>query len=195
VHRARNAPRTFQSWLRNRSCVIPASSAIFLKQGTARQDLADGVADVQVKTIEFLETHDAPLDLGGWKKLCSGIADAHGKDALRRRYRRAPYHADLCEEPDAYADDHKERLWDPVDEARLLDLLVTHLRAAEIPEVSFAILEGEATGTAHVELAAELGITRWAVERRLASMQQDLRTRVAASGLEELILRLSRTRE
>jgi len=134
--------------------VIHAIRATLYARGMARGELDDGVADVQVKALELLVTRDAPRDLEEWKKLCNKIAVDCAIDALRKKARRARYEDDLCEDPDAHAADlHREKERDPVDMERLLAIIEEQLRAARIPEISFTILDGEAVGVSHEEMA------------------------------------------
>jgi DNA-directed RNA polymerase specialized sigma24 family protein len=154
----------------------------------ARGELDDGVADVQVKALELLVTHDAPRDLEEWKKLCNKIAVDCAIDALRKKARRARYEDDLCEDPDAHAADrHREKERDTVDMERLLAIIEEQLRAARIPKISFTILDGEAVGVSHEEMARELGITRGNVRLILLRMRRELRERSRERGLEELL--------
>jgi DNA-directed RNA polymerase specialized sigma24 family protein len=103
---------------------------------------------------------------------------------------------DLCEDPDAYSGDaYVEKLWDPADEARLVDLMVAQLEAAKIPEVAFMILDAEAAGTKHAEIAEELRISEEAVTTRLRTMRRGFRRRVEEAGLNELAPGAERMRE
>jgi hypothetical protein len=146
-------PRPTQTMLVNTE-LVKAIRVTLAKRGMARQDLKDGVADVQVKTLEFLRTHLAPEGIKEWKKLCNCIAVRYANDLLRKKYRRAKYDVELCEDPDAYSgDEYVEKIWDPADHARLVELMVAQLAEANIPEVSFMILDAEAANTKHAEIA------------------------------------------
>jgi DNA-directed RNA polymerase specialized sigma24 family protein len=170
--------------------VIHAIRATLHARGMARGELDDGVADVQVKALELLVTRDAPRDLEEWKKLCNKIAVDCAIDALRKKARRARYEDDLCEDPDAHAADlHREKERDPVDMERLLAIIEEQLRAARIPEISFTILDGEAVGASHAEIAAELRITRDNVRAILLRMRKEFRERNTSRGVGELLPR------
>jgi DNA-directed RNA polymerase specialized sigma24 family protein len=156
-------------------------------RGVRKQDLADGVADVRLRALGWLQARAAPADLASFKKLCNAIAVAYAKDAQRKRQRRAPYDTGPCEDPDAYvADAYKERQWDPIDTQRLLDILEVHLRAAKMPECAFTILDAEAAGMTHAEIGEELGLTDRTVRCQLARMRDGFRDRVAKRGLSVL---------
>jgi hypothetical protein len=105
-----------------------------------------------------------------------GEADGLGADVLTTR-----------EPPDAYAGDrYVERTWDPVDEGRLMAIVEEQLRAANIPEVAFMILDAEAAGTMHTEIAEELGVPENVVATRLWTMRRGFRRRVEQAGLSNL---------
>jgi DNA-directed RNA polymerase specialized sigma24 family protein len=175
---------------------VSAITATLRRRGVRHQDLEDGVADVQVKMLEYFRTHAAPEGIAEWVKLGNAIAVAQAVDAHRKRKRRSKYDVDLCEDPDAYAGDaHDERLWDPVDQARLMDVLAATMKAAKVPEVAFMILDAEAAGTKLAEVAAELGLSESAVGKRLAVMQKGFRHRVLLAGLSSLTPRPQRMRD
>jgi DNA-directed RNA polymerase specialized sigma24 family protein len=179
-------PRSTQTMLVHAD-LVRSITATLRRRGIPRQDLEDAVADVQVRTLEFLRTHAAPAGILEWKKLCNKIAALLAIDALRKKKRHAKYDVDLCEDPDAYAADaHAEKFWDPVDEARLMDVLAAQMNAAKIPAVAFVILDAEAAGTTHAEVAEELGISASAVGKRLRAMRTAFRRHVAGSGLSSL---------
>lgn len=179
-------PRSTQTMLVHAD-LVRSITATLRRRGIPRQDLEDAVADVQVRTLEFLRTHAAPAGILEWKKLCNKIAAQLAIDALRKKKRRAKHEVDLCEDPDAYAAGaHAERFWDPVDEARLMDVLAAQMNAAKIPAVAFVILDAEAAGTTHAEVAEELGISASAVGKRLRAMRTAFRRLVAGSGLSSL---------
>jgi len=179
-------PRSKQTMLVHPD-LVRSITATLSRRGIARQDLEDGIADVQVRTLEFLRTHAAPDGILEWKKLCNKIAVALAVDTQRKKKRRAKYEVDLCEDPDAYAADaYAERLWDPVDEARLMDVLAAQMNAAKIPAVAFMILDAEAAGTTHAEVAEELGLSEGAVGKRLRALRGGFRRRVAEAGLSSL---------
>jgi hypothetical protein len=168
--------------------LVKSITATLAARGIPDQDLRDGVADVQVKTLEFLLARDAPAELGEWRKLCNKIAVAYVTDVLRKKYCRAKYEADLCEDPDAHvADLHSEKERDPVDERRLLGIIEEQLRAAKIPEVAFTILDAEAVGADHAEVAQELGMTRANFDAQLMRMRRAFRARVTLRGMRELL--------
>jgi len=176
--------------------LVRSITATLSRRGIARQDLEDGIADVQVRTLEFLRTHAAPDGILEWKKLCNKIAVALAVDTQRKKKRRAKYEVDLCEDPDAYAADaYAERLWDPVDEARLMDVLAAQMNAAKIPPVAFMILDAEAAGTTHAELADELGLSESAVGKRLRALRSGFRRRVTEAGLSSVAPQPVRARD
>jgi DNA-directed RNA polymerase specialized sigma24 family protein len=176
--------------------VVRSITATLARRGIAGQDLEDGVADVQVKALEFLRTHRAPETIDEWKMLCNKIAADYATDALRKKRKRARYDVDLCEDPDAYlADPHMERERDAIDRGRLLQIVEEQLRAAKIPGHAFGILDAEATGTRHAEVAEELGLTATVVRNRLFAMRQDFRERVAARGMSDLLPQRAQTRQ
>ena len=166
---------------------IQSIKATLSSRGTAKQDLLDGVADVQLRILEAMRTKTVPTDLAGLRKLGNKIAADCAIDALRKRRRRSAYEDGLCEDPDAYvADAHQEPRRDPVDTSRLLEILVAQLDAAPVPECAFMILDATAAGLTYRATGEAVGLSMSVVRSRLATMREEFRRRVAQRGLSEL---------
>ncbi len=155
----------------------------------APQDLPDTVADVQTAAIAIARKRAMPGTLADWKALATTIATHMAIDRLRRTKRRSRYNAGLCEDPDAYPSPMLP--WegrDPVDTKRYIAILEELFDAGQMPEHGEEILQGEADGVSHKELATELGISTTAVDNRLSRMRAKFRAKLAMLGMLTLLL-------
>lgn len=155
----------------------------------APQDMADAIAEVQAESIETARTRQMPRSLAQWKALARRIAIRWALDRLRDARRRGKYDAGLCDNADAYP--RPTLYWehrDPVDTQTYLAVLKELFDAGQMPEHGEEILQGEADGVPHAEIAAELGVSENTVGCRLFRMRRRFRARLAALGMLGLVL-------
>jgi len=154
--------------------------ATLAARGIRNQDLDDAVADIQVRVLERLRVYPPPQDFAGWTKLCNAIAVAYAADAHRASRRHGRFHLPLVGDADDYAHEEADETahGDPVDRARLAELLQTHVAESHNPDLAFAILEGVANGATHAELSKELGVSEDAIGHRLAGLRKGFRARL-----------------
>jgi DNA-directed RNA polymerase specialized sigma24 family protein len=153
--------------------------------------MEDAIAEVQVRAIKVARAKRMPSDIREWKALTVRIGVAWAIDRLRHREVRLEYDAGPCETPDAFLSptlEWEER--DPIDTKRYLAVLKDLFDSGKMPEDGAEILWGAADGVPHEEIAAELGISRSAVDNRLFRMRVKFRTRLAALGMLTLMLLL-----
>jgi DNA-directed RNA polymerase specialized sigma24 family protein len=155
------------------------------------QDMPDAIAEVQTESIEAARAGAMPANLAQWKSLVRTIAVHWAIDRLREAKARKKYDAGLCEDADVYLQPtlHWEHR-DPVDTKRYLAVLKELFDAGQMPEDGDEILQAEADGVPHEEIAAELGVTQTVVDNRLSRMRARFRARLAALGLLTLVLLL-----
>ena len=173
--------------------VTRAIEGTLLKHGLARQELQDGVGQVQMRALGALQNKPRPADLGGWKALCCTIAERLVLKDRKREAKRGLYHEGLSDE----ADDHapiarspgKEE--DPVDLGRQRKVLEGQFEAGDMPEHGDAILDAVAAGESYRDIGAELGLTEAQVRRRLARMRKLFKAKLASLGMLALMMLLA----
>jgi DNA-directed RNA polymerase specialized sigma24 family protein len=164
--------------------VVRYIRATLRRSGVALQDMDDAIADVQADSIEAARTGRMPCDAAQWKALVATIGARRAIDRLRETETHGKYDAGLCDDPDACGGPalHGEHR-DPVDTKRYLAVLQELFDSGQMPEHGAEILQGEADGVPHEQIAAELGL-RWTVVRdRLFRMRARFRLRLAALGM------------
>jgi DNA-directed RNA polymerase specialized sigma24 family protein len=155
------------------------------------ENMADAIADVQTESIEAARAGAMPANLAQWKSLVRTVAVHWAIDRLREAKARKKYDAGLCEDADVYLRPtlHWEHR-DPVDTKRYLAVLKELFDSGQMPEDGDEILQAEADGVPHADIAAELGVTQTVVDNRLSRMRARFRARLAALGLLTLVLLL-----
>jgi DNA-directed RNA polymerase specialized sigma24 family protein len=171
--------------------VVRYVRAVLRRYGIAPQDMDDAVADVQADAIEAARAGAMPRTVAQWKALAATIAARWAIDRLREAEVRDRYDAGLCEDPDVYLRPtlHWEQR-DPVDTKRYLAILKDLFDSGQMPEHGAEILWGEAEDVPHDEIAAEIGVSRKVVDKRLFRMRALFRARLAALGILPLMLLL-----
>jgi DNA-directed RNA polymerase specialized sigma24 family protein len=156
----------------------------------ARQELPDGVAQVQMRALGALQNKPRPVDLGGWKALSCTIAERLVLKDRKREAKRSRYHDGLSDEADDHAPIARSpgKVADPVDLARQRKVLEGQFEAGDMPEHGDAILEGVVDGLSAKEIGAELGLSESAVKNRLARMRKLFKAKLAALGMLTLML-------
>jgi DNA-directed RNA polymerase specialized sigma24 family protein len=157
--------------------------------GVTKQDLADFVAEVQVRTIEHLQQHSPPKDDAGWQGLVLTIGKNLLIDRCKRKKTHEKHDAGLCDAPD----DHGPLLpsgeqRDPVDARRQLDVLLDMFRKGEMPPLGKEILEGVAENVKLPAIGRELGLPVKEVRSRLKEMRKRYFTRLQMLGLMVMML-------
>jgi DNA-directed RNA polymerase specialized sigma24 family protein len=171
--------------------VAQSIRATLRRYRVAPQDMGDAIADVQAESIEAARARAMPCDLAQWKALATTVGARWALDRLRKAKVRRKYDAGFCDDPDAYL--RPTLRWehaDPVDTKRCLAVLKGLFDAGQMPEHGEEILQGEADGVPHDEIAAEIGVSTTVVDNRLSRMRAKFRARLAALGMLALALLL-----
>jgi DNA-directed RNA polymerase specialized sigma24 family protein len=164
--------------------VLLAIACTLRKRGVRKDDVPDGVAEVQARSLESTRNGEAPTDTSGWAKLCTTIATCFAVDEGRKKAASAKLDAGLCGTPDDHgplAPSGEPR--DPVDARRQMAVLETLASAEQL-----RILASIAAGMTHKEIAEDLGISEQAVRDRLVRLRARFRMRLAALGMTALLV-------
>jgi DNA-directed RNA polymerase specialized sigma24 family protein len=158
--------------------------ATLARRGIPQRDMEDAIADVQADAIAAARRKRMPANLEEWKALGVTIATRRAMKRRRKLKVTRKYDAGPCEEPDRFLGPtlHWEQR-DPVDTKRYLAVLKELFDSDEMPEDGEHILQGEADGVPHEELAEELGISPKAVGMRLVRMRDRFYARLATLGM------------
>ncbi len=157
--------------------------------GVKKQDLEDGVAEVQTRTLEYLRDKPLPTELEQWVALCVTITRNWRLDEKKKAKTDKKYCEGLCEDPDqriGLEPGADER--DLVDARRMLDELQKQFDAGEMPEKGDEILDCVQAGMKYPEIAEELGLTADTVRMRLRRMRDLFNERLAKLGLTGMLL-------
>jgi hypothetical protein len=92
--------------------VVRSIGAVLRARGVAKQEVDDGVAEVQTRVMELLRLGPAPANLAEWRMLANKVAAELAIDLLRKRNARRKHEEDLCEDPDAFANESVP-MWHP----------------------------------------------------------------------------------
>jgi DNA-directed RNA polymerase specialized sigma24 family protein len=170
--------------------VTRAIEGTLLQHGMARQELPDGVAQVQMRALGALQNKPRAADLGGWKALCCTIAERLVLKDRKREAKRSLYHEGLSDEADEHSAIARSpgKVEDPVDLARQRKVLEGQFEAGDMPEHGEEILDGIAAGESYKDIGAELGLTEAQVARRLTRMRKLFKAKLAALGMLALML-------
>jgi len=170
--------------------VTRAIEGTLLQHGMARQELPDGVAQVQMRALGALQNKPRPADLGGWKALCCTIAERLVLKDRKRDAKRSLYHEGLSDEADEHSAIARSpgKVEDPVDLARQRKVLEGQFEAGDMPEHGDAILDAVAAGESYKDIGAELGLTEAQVRRRLARTRKLFKAKIASLGMLALML-------
>jgi DNA-directed RNA polymerase specialized sigma24 family protein len=157
--------------------------------GVRKQDLEDGIAEVQTRTLEYLRGKPLPTELEQWVALCVTITRSWRLDEKKKAKTDRKYCEGLCEDPDdriGIEAGPGER--DAVDARRLIRELQKQFDAGELPEKGDEILDCVQAGMKHTEIAVELGMTERAVRWRLERMRELFQARLVRLGLSTVLL-------
>ena len=150
-------------------------------------ELPDGLQEVRYRAIRaFRMRLKPPSTVQEMKALCARIARNYAVDCLRRETsRKTDGYAGLCGDPDEYVPLHRSyEQRDPVDAARELEVAEELIRQGRMPEHGVDILEGIACEQTYEEVAEPLGISSFAVQRRLKTMRKLFRKQIARQGMK-----------
>jgi DNA-directed RNA polymerase specialized sigma24 family protein len=154
------------------------------RYGVTAANMADAVADVQLRSLEAARARRMPADLGQWKALGATVAARWAVDRLREAEVHDKYDVGLCDDADAEEGLPQRRDdRDPIDTERYLAVLRELIDSGEMPEDGAEILSGEAERIPHAHIGAEVGLSRSAVRNRLQRMRAKFRARLAALGM------------
>jgi DNA-directed RNA polymerase specialized sigma24 family protein len=157
--------------------------------GVRRQDLDDGVAEVQTRTLEYLRGKAMPTEIEQWVALCVTITRSWRLDEKKKAKTDKKYCDGLCEDPDeriGIEPDGNGR--ETLDARRMVNELRKQFDAGEMPEKGDEILDCLQAGMKYPEIAAELGITTETVRLRLRRMRERFRVRLRKLGLKGILL-------
>ena len=175
--------------------VIAAVTAALRSCGYRKKDdLPDGIAEVQVRVLQWARTHDRelPTDPEEVAKLCSTVAINWRIDERRKKKVRKPHEAGLCEEPDEERlPEPDPDLEDPVDLQRKLEVFVEEVREARMPAHAEHIAVGLAEGKSQAEIAQGLGVSENVVHYGASELRKRFRAKLAALGLLTLLTMLT----
>ncbi len=159
--------------------------------GVPRQDLEDGVAEVQTRTLEYLKGKVLPEGIEQWVALCTTIARNWRLDEKEKKETEQKYCTGLCEEPDEYVgiEPPVDRP-DAVDARRMVRVLQEMFDGGQMPEQGDEILDCVQAGMNDPETAAELGLSAETVRKRLTRMREIFGQRLATLGLTVTMLML-----
>jgi hypothetical protein len=163
-------------------------------RGVPREDLDDGVAEVQTRILETLRVGPGPKDLSEWRALAGKVAADFAIDTRRKLLMRRKYEDDLCEDPDAFVRPEQRR-YDPVDAKRLVAIFKNMRETGELPSLSGEILEGRIDGLTDAEIADEVGLTEAIVRKRREVIRGRFAWKLAALGMAELVPPRARTKK
>src|ERR1700679_3707392 len=76
--------------------VVLSIEGKLLRMGVDRQDLADGVAEVQKRALENIRRSPMPTDVGGWKALACTIAERMVIKDRKRDEKRSKNNTGFC---------------------------------------------------------------------------------------------------
>ncbi len=162
--------------LLNHPDVVRHVEGIFLRRGTARQDVADGVARVQLAALEAVDGRPMPADVGEWKAFCTVIAVRLRVSEKRQAKRRSRWNDGLCELPDEQAppEPAPDERRDVVDARQELADVRAELEAEDMPGEAARILGGVVEGYTARQIGQELGLTPAAVKKRVVRIRARL---------------------
>ncbi|HEY8089679.1 MAG TPA: hypothetical protein VIF09_17585, partial [Polyangiaceae bacterium] len=115
--------------------VLRAIRGMLRKFGMRPQDLDEGVAEVQTRTLECLRDKPQPEALEEWAALCATVAKHWRLDENEKFKARKKYDVGLCEDADEHVGFEKAvEARDIVDAGRLVGVLREQFEAGEMPE-------------------------------------------------------------
>lgn len=157
--------------------VVRGIEGTLLHHGVDRQDLADGVGEVQVRALAATRGKAQPADVGQWRALCCTVAARWARTEHRRALRRSRWDHGLPKDP------HEEhpplapspgKVREALDVRRDLDAVRARFEAGDMPEHGAAILGAVVDGHSAKEIGAELGLTETAVKKRVGRIRARL---------------------
>jgi DNA-directed RNA polymerase specialized sigma24 family protein len=186
-------PAAELKWLADRE-VVRAIAGTLYRRGVARQDIEDGVAEVQTRILELLRVGPPPTGQGEWKGLGVKVAGDLALDVGRKRVARRKHEDDLCEEPDDYAADassHEDR----VDATRVIEVFQQMVDAGELPPLAGEIIRRRAEGLDDADIGRELGLSEDTVRMRRRVVRGRMVWQLSELGMENLVPRRWRREE
>jgi len=156
--------------------------------GVKKQDLEDGVAEVQTRTLEYLRDKPLPAEIEQWVALCVTIARSWRLDEKKKQKTDRKYCEGLCEDPDQHIGLEPERgVCELLDARRMLRELEAQFDAGEMPDKGDEILDCMQAGMSYPETAVELGITADVARMRLRRMRELFKARLGRLGIPGML--------
>jgi DNA-directed RNA polymerase specialized sigma24 family protein len=160
--------------------------------GVNAQDLEDGVAEVQTRTLEYLRGKPLPTEMEQWVALSVTVARSWRLDEKEKEKTDEKYCEGLCEEPDERVGIEPEVGGrELLDARRMLRELEQMFDAGEMPDKGDEILDCVQAGMTYPETAAELGITAETARMRLRRMRQLFKARLGRLGIMGMLFVLA----
>jgi DNA-directed RNA polymerase specialized sigma24 family protein len=156
--------------------------------GVKKQDLEDGVAEVQTRTLEYLRDKPLPTETEQWVALCVTIARSWRLDEKKKHKTDSKYCEGLCEDPDQHIGLEPEGgVCELLDARRMLRELEARFDAGEMPDKGDEILDCMQAGMSYPETAVELGITADVARMRLRRMRELFKARLGRLGIPGML--------
>lgn len=177
--------------------VTGAIASVLRGFGWRKQDLPEGIAEVQCRAIDGARRSGDPIptDPEAAAKLCATIAINWCIDEARRRDKLKGHDEGLCDDPDEYGPLGPPGRglsgtgrWDPVDMKRMLEQFRALAGTGQLPEHAEQIVVGIAEGKTHEEIGQELGMSAGAVAHRLVEIRTRFKKKLKTAGLLALLL-------
>ena len=172
--------------------VIRAITGTLRKYGVRREEIEDGVIEVQTRTLEYLRDKPQPDAVEEWAAVCVTVAKHWRMDENEKRKTEKKYCAGLCEDPDQHVGlETAVELRENVDAKRMVEVLRQQFEAGEMPEKGDEILDCAQAGLDYQQTAAELGISAEAVRKRLKRMRALFKARLGTLGMTVMVVMLT----
>ncbi len=158
--------------------VLKMIRAILVSKGIRdKEDLRDSINDVVLKCIETVDRSGLPpKDVAGAKAIARPIAQAHGADEARKRFRRGSVNVGSTGDADEHAH-QTERAPDPVDTKRILAAIGEVLTEEQMKEYADI-----GAGVSQKELAADAGVTEAAKNKQVQRGRVVAKSAMGAKG-------------
>jgi DNA-directed RNA polymerase specialized sigma24 family protein len=152
--------------------------------GMGKQELEDGVAEVQTRMLAYLKSRPRPGDLKGWRHLAILTTRNWRMNEKAKAKTRSEVEVELCEFPDEEGDlpVHEHR-WEPLDATRMIRVLQQMFDEGRMPPQGDEILDCLHADMKYPEIGAELGIDAETARGRWREMRKRFSVRLAMLGM------------
>jgi DNA-directed RNA polymerase specialized sigma24 family protein len=179
-------PAAELKWLTDRE-VTRAIAGTLYRRGVARQDIKDGVAEVQTRILELLRVGPPLTGQEEWKGLGVKVAGDLAFDAGRRRAVRRAREEELDDEEDSLAYAADEPVSDKrADARRVIEVFKELSEAGELPPMAREIVALRAEDMSDAEIAEELGLGKQTVWNRRKIVRRRMQWELKRRGMSDL---------